>query len=43
MTEQAEALRLGWLGAGRMGAAMVRRLLANGCDVTVSVGCYHRG
>ena len=30
MTEQAGTLRLGWLGA-----AMVRRLLANGCDVTV--------
>ncbi len=35
MTSQADALRLGWLGTGRMGAAMVRRLLANGCDVTV--------
>src|SRR5262250_804129 len=35
MTEQADALKLGWLGTGRMGAAMVRRLLANGCDVTV--------
>ncbi len=35
MTERADALRLGWLGTGRMGAAMVRRLLANGCDVTV--------
>ena len=35
MTEQAGTLRLGWLGAGRMGAVMVRRLLANGCDVTV--------
>src|SRR6185437_13459242 len=35
MTEQADALQLGWLGTGRMGAAMVRRLLANGCDVTV--------
>jgi 3-hydroxyisobutyrate dehydrogenase-like beta-hydroxyacid dehydrogenase len=35
MTEHADALHLGWLGTGRMGAAMVRRLLANGCDVTV--------
>jgi 3-hydroxyisobutyrate dehydrogenase len=35
MTEQADALQLGWLGTGRMGAAMVRRLLSNGCDVTV--------
>jgi 3-hydroxyisobutyrate dehydrogenase len=35
MTEQADALQLGWLGTGRMGAAMVRRLLSNGCNVTV--------
>jgi len=35
MTDEADALRLGWLGTGRMGAAMVRRLLAHGCDVTV--------
>lgn len=35
MTEEADALQLGWLGTGRMGAAMVRRLLAHGCDVTV--------
>jgi 3-hydroxyisobutyrate dehydrogenase-like beta-hydroxyacid dehydrogenase len=35
MTEEAHALQLGWLGTGRMGAAMVRRLLAHGCDVTV--------
>jgi 3-hydroxyisobutyrate dehydrogenase len=35
MTEQADALQLGWLGTGRMGAAMVRRLLSNGCDVAV--------
>ncbi len=35
MTEQADALQLGWLGTGRMGAAMVRRLLTAGCDVTV--------
>jgi 3-hydroxyisobutyrate dehydrogenase len=35
MTDEPDALQLGWLGTGRMGAAMVRRLLANGCDVTV--------
>ncbi len=35
MTGKADARTLGWLGTGRMGAAMVRRLLANGCDVTV--------
>src|SRR5438067_12971882 len=28
-------LRLGWLGLGRMGSALVRRLLAAGCDVAV--------
>ena len=27
--------RLGWLGTGRMGSALVRRLLAGGCDVAV--------
>lgn len=27
--------RLGWLGLGRMGAALARRLLAAGCDLTV--------
>ncbi|HUC56096.1 MAG TPA: NAD(P)-dependent oxidoreductase [Streptosporangiaceae bacterium] len=27
--------RLGWLGTGRMGQALIRRLLAAGCDVTV--------
>jgi 3-hydroxyisobutyrate dehydrogenase len=35
MTEQAEALQLGWLGTGRMGTAMARRLLARGCSVAV--------
>jgi 3-hydroxyisobutyrate dehydrogenase len=35
MTEQAEALQLGWLGTGRMGTAMARRLLARGCPVAV--------
>jgi 3-hydroxyisobutyrate dehydrogenase len=29
------AARLGWLGTGRMGAELVRRLLAAGCDVAV--------
>ncbi|MGZ4671731.1 MAG: NAD(P)-binding domain-containing protein, partial [Ilumatobacteraceae bacterium] len=28
-------LRLGWIGVGRMGDAMVRRLLAAGSDVAV--------
>lgn len=32
---QADALQLGWLGTGRMGSAMVRRLLARGCSVAV--------
>lgn len=27
--------RLGWLGLGRMGSALARRLLAAGCDLTV--------
>ena len=27
--------RLGWLGTGRMGSALVQRLLAEGCDVAV--------
>ena len=27
--------RLGWLGTGRMGTELVRRLLAGGCDVAV--------
>ena len=27
--------RLGWLGTGRMGSALVQRLLAGGCDVAV--------
>ncbi|HEY0871702.1 MAG TPA: NAD(P)-dependent oxidoreductase, partial [Acidothermaceae bacterium] len=34
-TEVADAPRLGWIGAGRMGAAMARRLLANGHQVSV--------
>jgi 3-hydroxyisobutyrate dehydrogenase len=35
MAEQADARWLGWLGTGRMGAEMARRLLARGCDVAV--------
>lgn len=26
---------IGWVGAGRMGSALIKRLLANGCDVSV--------
>ena len=36
MTEQVAGRRLGWLGTGRMGSELVLRLLAAGCDVTVS-------
>ena len=32
---QAGQVRIGWLGTGRMGAELVRRLLAAGCDVAV--------
>jgi 3-hydroxyisobutyrate dehydrogenase len=35
MTESPDGLRLGWLGLGRMGSALARRLLAAGCDVAV--------
>lgn len=35
MTERSGGLRLGWLGTGRMGIALVHRLLAADCDVTV--------
>jgi 3-hydroxyisobutyrate dehydrogenase len=35
MTEQGSGRRLGWLGTGRMGAALVTRLLRAGCDVAV--------
>ncbi len=35
MTEQGNERRLGWLGPGRMGSELVRRLLAAGCDVAV--------
>jgi 3-hydroxyisobutyrate dehydrogenase len=34
-TEVTDAPRLGWIGAGRMGAAMVRRLLSEGHQVSV--------
>lgn len=30
----ADRRRIGWIGTGRMGAVLVRRLLAGGCDVT---------
>ncbi len=37
MSEQtADGLRIGWVGAGRMGSAMARRLLAGGQDLTVT-------
>ncbi len=35
MTEQHNGRTLGWLGTGRMGAELVRRLLAADCDVAV--------
>lgn len=35
MTGQGREHRLGWLGTGRMGTELVRRLLAGGCDVAV--------
>ncbi|HWG62128.1 MAG TPA: NAD(P)-dependent oxidoreductase [Streptosporangiaceae bacterium] len=35
MPPERNGLRLGWLGTGRMGAELVRRLLAAGCDVAV--------
>ena len=33
--KNAEALSVGWIGTGRMGFAMVSRLLASGANVTV--------
>lgn len=33
MTDQGTNGKVGWLGTGRMGAMLVRRLLAAGCDV----------
>ena len=35
MAREGTEHRLGWLGTGRMGSALVRRLLAAGCDVAV--------
>jgi 3-hydroxyisobutyrate dehydrogenase-like beta-hydroxyacid dehydrogenase len=35
MPEHDDTRRLGWLGTGRMGSEMARRLLAAGCDVAV--------
>lgn len=35
MSDAPNGRRLGWLGTGRMGIALTRRLLAAGCDVTV--------
>jgi 3-hydroxyisobutyrate dehydrogenase len=35
MADERNGLRIGWLGAGRMGSMLVRRLLAAGCDVSV--------
>src|SRR5271155_3270164 len=35
MIDQGEERRLGWLGTGRMGFELARRLLAAGCDVAV--------
>jgi 3-hydroxyisobutyrate dehydrogenase len=35
MSDQGTDGRIGWLGTGRMGSELVRRLLAGGCDVAV--------
>jgi 3-hydroxyisobutyrate dehydrogenase len=35
MADQRRDRALGWLGTGRMGAELVRRLLAAGCDISV--------
>ncbi len=35
MTGERDALRLGWIGTGRMGSVLAGRLLAAGCDVSV--------
>ena len=35
MVGHENARRLGWLGTGRMGAEMARRLLMAGCDLAV--------
>lgn len=35
MADTSDGLRLGWLGTGRMGIALIHRLLEAACDVTV--------
>jgi 3-hydroxyisobutyrate dehydrogenase len=35
MVDQGDERRLGWLGTGRMGFELARRLLTSGCDVAV--------
>lgn len=35
MSDELSGRRIGWLGTGRMGSTLVRRLLAGGCDVSV--------
>src|SRR5215468_7582008 len=35
VADQPGGHKVGWLGTGRMGVALIRRLLAAGCDVTV--------
>ena len=35
MADRGGGHRLGWLGTGRMGVALINQLLAAGCDVTV--------
>jgi 3-hydroxyisobutyrate dehydrogenase len=35
MADRSDGHRLGWLGTGRMGIALIHRLLGAGCDVTV--------
>jgi 3-hydroxyisobutyrate dehydrogenase-like beta-hydroxyacid dehydrogenase len=35
MADRSDEHRLGWLGTGRMGIALIHRLLGAGCDVTV--------
>jgi len=35
MADRGGGHRLGWLGTGRMGVALIHRLLDAGCDVTV--------
>ena len=35
MTNRPQQIKLGWIGTGRMGYAMVSRLLKHGCDLAV--------